>query len=194
MARTKERSRKRKSSEYAAEDGFMNDSDGFDSRPTKRTKSQSTQLQRQTDKDGNAFWEISKMRRVTVSEFKGKQMISVREYYEQNGEIKPGKKVWKRIRAIALAGGWFFAKSGWPKTNLPKGISMPLDQYSAFIELLPQIEKELGKNGETVPRPQYEGQLSIERGTQKEDESDVDEGNSMQKKSNIEATSDEDEG
>ena len=70
---------------------------------------------------------------------------------------------------------------------------MPLDQYSAFIELLPQIEKELGKNGETVPRPQYEGQLSVERGVQKEGESDVDEANGVQKKSNIEATSDEDE-
>jgi hypothetical protein len=190
MAHTKQNSRKRKSSEYAAEEGFMNDSDGFDSRPIKRTKSQPTRLQRQIDKDGNAFWEISKMRRVTVSEFKGKQMVSVREYYEQNGEIKPGKKVWKRIWAIALAGGYVT----WSKTNLVKGISMPLDQYSAFIELLPQIEKELGKNGETVPRPQYEGQLSTERGAQKEDESDVDEGNGVQKKSNIEATSDEDEG
>jgi hypothetical protein len=70
---------------------------------------------------------------------------------------------------------------------------MPLDQYSTFIELLPQIEKELGKNGETVPRPRYEGQLSVERDAQKEEESDVDEGNGVPKKSNIEATSDEDE-
>lgn len=95
MAHTKQNPRKRKSSEYAAEDGFMNDSDGFDFRPIKRAKSQSTRPQRQIDKDGNTFWEISKTRRVTVSEFKGKQMVSVREYYEQNGEIKPGKKVWQ---------------------------------------------------------------------------------------------------
>src|ERR1700755_232694 len=105
MAHTKQNSRKRKSSEYAEEDGFMNDSDGIDSRPIKRAKSQSARPQRQSDKDGNTFWEISKTRRVVVSEFKGKQMVSVREYYEQNGEIKPGKKVWKRIRTITLAGG-----------------------------------------------------------------------------------------
>jgi hypothetical protein len=71
---------------------------------------------------------------------------------------------------------------------------MPLDQYSAFIELLPQIEKELRKNGETVPRPQYEGKLSEGQDVQKEEESGVDEGNGVAKKSNIEATSDEDEG
>jgi len=105
MAGTKQNPRKRKSSEYAADDGFMNDNDGTDSHPIKRAKSRSTRLQAQIDTDGNTFWEISKMRRVTVSEFKGKQMISVREYYEQNGEMKPGKKVWKRIQKIAFAGG-----------------------------------------------------------------------------------------
>jgi hypothetical protein len=93
MAGTKQNPKKRKPSEYAAEDGFTNDSDGTDSRPIKRAKPQSTRLQPQIDTDGNAFWEISRMRRVTVSKFKGKQMVSVREYYEQNGEIKPGKKV-----------------------------------------------------------------------------------------------------
>jgi hypothetical protein len=71
---------------------------------------------------------------------------------------------------------------------------MPLDQYSAFIELLPQIENELGKTGDRVPRPQYGGRLSEERGARKEEESDVGEGDGVQKKSNIEATSDEDEG
>jgi hypothetical protein len=101
MARAKQTARKRKSSEYAAEDGFMNDSDASDPRPIKRTKSQPARLQRQVDKDGNTFWEISKTRRVTVSEYKGKQMVSVREYYEQNGEIKPGKKVGKESGQIA---------------------------------------------------------------------------------------------
>ena len=99
MARTKQSARKRKSSDYAADNEFVeNDSDGAD-RPTKRTKpttssSPRTRPHPQTDSDGNIFWEISKMRRVTISEFKGKQMVSVREYYEQDGEVKPGKKVY----------------------------------------------------------------------------------------------------
>jgi hypothetical protein len=97
MARQKQCSRKRRPTTPSEDLSVKNDSDGPD-RPTKRAKlnsssSRPTQLRPQTDSDGNIFWEISKMRRVTVSEFKGKQMISVREYYEQNGETKPGKKV-----------------------------------------------------------------------------------------------------
>jgi hypothetical protein len=104
MARTKQTTRKRKASDYAPDNGFVeNDSDGSD-RPTKRSKpttstsSASTRLQPQIDTEGNTFWEISKMRRVTISEFKGRQMVSVREYYEQNGEVKPGKKVVKKSK------------------------------------------------------------------------------------------------
>lgn len=46
-----------------------------------------------TDSNGDQYWEISKMRRVTVSEFRGKTMVSVREYYEKDGQELPGKKV-----------------------------------------------------------------------------------------------------
>ncbi len=46
-----------------------------------------------TDTNGDVYWEISKMRRVTVSEFRGKTMVSVREYYEKDGQELPGKKV-----------------------------------------------------------------------------------------------------
>jgi Transcriptional Coactivator p15 (PC4) len=66
------------------------------------------------DDNGDIFWEvgdvwlahcagertdrvdhhqISHNRRVTISEFKGKQMVSVREYYEKDGKHLPGKKV-----------------------------------------------------------------------------------------------------
>ena len=36
---------------------------------------------------------MSGLRRITVSKFNGKQMISIREYYEKGGETLPGKKV-----------------------------------------------------------------------------------------------------
>jgi hypothetical protein len=45
------------------------------------------------DSDGNQYWEISKARRVTLSEFKGKQLVNVREYYQKDDEWLPGKKV-----------------------------------------------------------------------------------------------------
>jgi Transcriptional Coactivator p15 (PC4) len=46
------------------------------------------------DANGDAFWEIADRRRMTVSEFKGKTMVSIREYYEKDGQVLPGKKVW----------------------------------------------------------------------------------------------------
>jgi len=45
------------------------------------------------DTNGDGYWEISKMRRVTISSFRGKNLVNVREYYEKDGQELPGKKV-----------------------------------------------------------------------------------------------------
>lgn len=45
------------------------------------------------DSNGDRYWEISKMRRVTISSFRGKTQVNVREYYEKDGQELPGKKV-----------------------------------------------------------------------------------------------------
>ncbi|KAJ5660272.1 hypothetical protein N7507_006723 [Penicillium longicatenatum] len=81
------------------------------------------------DTNGDKYWEISKMRRVTVSSFRGKPMVSVREYYEKDGQELPGKK----------------------------GISMPIAQFAALVKILPNIEEALKGQGETLPRPLYSG-------------------------------------
>lgn len=47
----------------------------------------------QTDSNGDRYWEISKLRRVTISSFRGKTQVNVREYYEKDGKQLPGKKV-----------------------------------------------------------------------------------------------------
>lgn len=47
----------------------------------------------QTDSNGDRYWELSKMRRVTISSFRGKTQVNVREYYEKDGQQLPGKKV-----------------------------------------------------------------------------------------------------
>ncbi|OQD79579.1 hypothetical protein PENANT_c048G08273 [Penicillium antarcticum] len=113
-----------------------------------------------TDSNGDRYWEISKMRRVTVSSFRGKNMVSIREYYAKDGQELPGKK----------------------------GISLPMDQFSALITLLPRLEQALKEIGETLPRPTYLGTPS-EGDTQEHSDS-----NRSPSKQNIEATSDEDEG
>ncbi|KAJ6006561.1 ssDNA-binding transcriptional regulator [Penicillium sp. IBT 35674x] len=79
------------------------------------------------DTNGDKYWEISKMRRVTVSTFRGKPMVSVREYYEKDGQELPGKK----------------------------GISMPIAQFAALVKILPDIEEALRGQGESLPRPMY---------------------------------------
>jgi hypothetical protein len=37
-------------------------------------------------------WELGGAKRATILEFKGKRFIDIREYYEKNGEMLPGKK------------------------------------------------------------------------------------------------------
>lgn len=37
------------------------------------------------------------MRRVTISSFRGKTLVNIREYYEKDGQELPGKKVIMRL-------------------------------------------------------------------------------------------------
>ncbi len=37
--------------------------------------------------------QISKTRRVQISQYSGKHMLNIREYYEKDGKMLPGKKV-----------------------------------------------------------------------------------------------------
>ncbi|KAL8645267.1 MAG: hypothetical protein Q9210_006806, partial [Variospora velana] len=57
---------------------------------------------------------LSNNRRITISDFKGKTMVDIREYYEDKstGEMMPGKK----------------------------GISLPVAQFQSLVTLLPEIE------------------------------------------------------
>lgn len=85
--------RKHMSDEFVADDS----DDG--TRPAQRAKTSKTSshfaLSRaaQTDDNGDSYWEISKARRVVISEFKGMKMVNIREYYEKDGKSLPGKKV-----------------------------------------------------------------------------------------------------
>ncbi|KAL2859946.1 transcriptional coactivator p15/PC4 family protein [Aspergillus lucknowensis] len=119
---------------------------------------------RREDMNGDSYWEISKMRRVTVSSFRGKTMVNIREYYEKDGEELPGKK----------------------------GISLPIDQYSTLMTLLPDIETVLQEKGVSIPRPDYVGVGTSSR-VDEEDDSTDELSRTGPSRKNIEATSDEDE-
>ncbi|XP_002165392.1 RNA polymerase II transcriptional coactivator isoform X1 [Hydra vulgaris] len=62
-------------------------------------------------------WPLSKQRRVTVDEFRGKKLISIREYYtdKNSGEEKPGKK----------------------------GISLTLEQWQELVKVVEAVNEAL---------------------------------------------------
>ncbi|KAL6239171.1 hypothetical protein BDW75DRAFT_227319 [Aspergillus navahoensis] len=120
---------------------------------------------RKEDLNGDSYWEISKMRRVTISSFRGKTMVNIREYYEKDGEELPGKK----------------------------GISLPIDQFSALLTLLPEIETALEEKGVSIPRPDYINQGTNSDGDAKDEGSTDELLRARPLRKNIEATSDEEE-
>ncbi|XP_028406935.1 activated RNA polymerase II transcriptional coactivator p15-like [Dendronephthya gigantea] len=64
--------------------------------------------------EGNYTFEIGKKRNLTVREFKGKVLIDIREYYEDDsGNMKPGKK----------------------------GISLSVEQWGALKEHISQVDE-----------------------------------------------------
>lgn len=83
---------------HLSDEVLADDSDNG-SRPAQRAKVAKTSSHfatsqaAQTDDNGDSYWEISKARRVVISEFKGKKMVNIREYYDKDGKSLPGKKV-----------------------------------------------------------------------------------------------------
>ncbi|UJR31059.1 hypothetical protein I4U23_018569 [Adineta vaga] len=65
--------------------------------------------------NGERLYEFGKLRYVSVSEFRGKPYINIREYYDDKGVEKPGKK----------------------------GISLTADQWDKLKSLINQVDKDL---------------------------------------------------
>lgn len=70
---------------------------------------------------------------------------------------------------------------------------MPMDQFSSFITVLPEIEAVLRESGQTIPRPDYAGVGSAPDESDGSEEDSGDDSKDAASRKNIEATSDEDE-
>ncbi|KAK2750676.1 hypothetical protein FQN57_002749 [Myotisia sp. PD_48] len=93
--------------------------------PERVKKSKTSDATTKTDANGDMYWEISRLRRVTVSTFKGRVMVHIREFYEKDGQELPGKK----------------------------GISLTLEQFNMFSSLLPEIGAAIEEKGGTFTAP-----------------------------------------
>ncbi|XP_014277543.1 RNA polymerase II transcriptional coactivator isoform X2 [Halyomorpha halys] len=69
------------------------------------------------DEDKEPSWPLDKKRFLKVREFKGKVMIDLREYYDSDGEMKPGRK----------------------------GISLSLQQWRKLVEISKEVDEVLKK-------------------------------------------------
>ncbi|XP_014293411.1 RNA polymerase II transcriptional coactivator [Halyomorpha halys] len=71
------------------------DSDTSDSGPddiVEKPAAKKAKTSRAKDDEDENSWHLDKRRFLKVREFKGKLMVDIREFYEADGELKPGKK------------------------------------------------------------------------------------------------------
>lgn len=95
-----------KSKEYISSSGSESDEE----RPKKKQKKEKDKPKKDASKSSiskeeDTMLQLSKMRYVSVSEFRGKKYVNIREYYEQDGDLKPGRKgialneeQWKKLK------------------------------------------------------------------------------------------------
>lgn len=124
--------------------------------------------------------QLSNKRRVGVSEFKKLCFVNIREYYEKDGKTLPGKKV-----SLSRSSETEAAILERTKADLRrKGISLSVEQYLALLKAAPGINAALRAKGQAVEDPD---EMDIE-----EPDVSTNKKKSKSDKSNIDATSDED--
>ncbi|KAK2003248.1 transcriptional Coactivator p15 [Colletotrichum falcatum] len=124
----------------APRDSRSDSEDEVITKPTKKSKTSKTEgASSGVDKEGNPYWDLSNKRRVGVSQFKNNTFINIREFYEKDGDMLPGKK----------------------------GISLNIAQYEALVKAIPAISEKLRAMGHDVEDIEEDGGAPTAVETQK---------------------------
>lgn len=109
----------RRTKKAADEDAGNGASDMEDEENIKPKAKQTVRKQKNSDDESgsNGMYSLTHMRFMSVSEFKGKPLVNIREYYEKDGKTLPGSK----------------------------GISLSIEQWDFVKKYTPNIERDLKK-------------------------------------------------
>ncbi|KAH9845821.1 Transcriptional Coactivator p15 (PC4) [Teratosphaeria destructans] len=124
----------------------------------------STQMQK--DEDGNEFWEVSMHRRAESQGITNSDIAVVadeahwdinfqkRHDDEHTRVLREGRQdaSWQEGRFIVCV----LSAYDTPLITI-QGITLSIDQFSAVMDVLPQIESTLKSKGIAIPRPKYDG-------------------------------------
>lgn len=98
--------------------------------------------------------QLSNKRRVGVSQFKSMCLINIREYYEKDGKMLPGKKVslpvFVVVNIISIITTFIILLRVQYEPNSSQGISLSVAQYAALLKAAPAINDTLRQLGQTV--------------------------------------------
>ncbi|XP_056634944.1 RNA polymerase II transcriptional coactivator [Diorhabda carinulata] len=98
------------------QDTSDSDSGPDDVTPAKKSKTESKSSKPKSEEENS--WSLGKNRFVKLTEFKNTWYINIREYYNSDGELKPGKK----------------------------GIMLTMEQWQKFKGCMDEIDEAIKKN------------------------------------------------
>ncbi|XP_044727521.1 RNA polymerase II transcriptional coactivator [Chrysoperla carnea] len=94
------------------------DSGPDDRLPAKKSKPAGKSSAKESNSEEDLSWPIDKRRFVKLREFNRKWMVDIREYYDADGDLKPGKK----------------------------GIALSIPQWQKLKEIVDEVDEAIKKN------------------------------------------------